>query len=131
MSFNNEAVNRKKEQCTKNKNVIRNNSCNLEYSIVCLFWGGGGGEREGLRGKGTGKVIHLFQTVCVSGGGGERGGGKGKGTGKVIHLFQTALKTLANKYFHFELLFSLFLCFIFYFILILIMINLVAKAVLQ
>ena len=33
---------------------------------------------------------------------GDGGGvGCGKGTGNLIHLFQTALKNLANKYFHF------------------------------
>ena len=44
--------------------------------------------------KGTGEVIHLFQTMCVD-------GEVESGTGKVIHLLQTALKNLANKYFRF------------------------------
>ena len=41
--------------------------------------------------------------VCGGGWGGgwEEGCGAVKGTGKVIHLFQTALKNLANKYFNF------------------------------
>ena len=85
MSLNNEAVNRKKEQCTKNKNVIRNNSCNLEYSIVCLFffWGGGGrggGGGEGLRGKGTGGDSLISNCVCIGrGGAGREGKGDGEG----------------------------------------------------
>ena len=53
-------------------------------------WVGGGG-----RGEGDGRDVSLI-SYCVCG-----GGGGVKGTGKVIHLFQTALKNLANKYFHF------------------------------
>ena len=39
-------------------------------NIVCV-WGGGEGGVGGV--KGTGEVIHLFQTVCVWGRGRERG----------------------------------------------------------